>query len=162
MYVFDIANVITKQTDIITGKTINDISGEILHYDNGAKCDKTIDYTVNFYDSKGDIVLTIPESGLTFAIFGADEDTNSNISESMKEYSQKYWEMNHKKIQIIEFDNPSHPGEAIWDPDYNPELEIDQDSDEDYNPEDDAEDAEDAENEEYDFDTTSNKNILSA
>jgi len=159
MYVFEISNVLTKQIDIITGKTTNDISGDILHYNNGVKYDDTVDYDVNFYNSKGDTVLTIPESSLKFAIMGEDDDTN--ITENMKEYSQKYWEMDHKKIQIIEFNNPSHAGEAIWDPDYNPELEIDNDSDDnfnsaeaDYNPEDDEEDQE--------YDCELNKNILSA
>jgi len=118
MYVYEVSYIPTREINTIIGKSISEICGEILYYNNGVKIDsnKNIAYNVNFLNYKGDLVLSIPESGLLYALFG--EDINETITDSMKEYSHKYWLMDQETIQVIEFNNPIHPGEAVWDREY--------------------------------------------
>jgi len=115
MFVLELSSDLTNEIDVITGNTVTDVCSKILNYTNGVKYNKLIDYDVKFFDSKGDLVLAIPETALNYAIFGKDVD---DVSNTIKEYSQDYWEMNHSTVEVIEFTNPSHKGEVIWDHEY--------------------------------------------
>ena len=122
MYVYEVFYIPTKQIDTIAGKTITDICSEILNYNNGKILDtntNTNDYSVNFRDYKGNNILTIYESSLLFAILG-NEITNP-ITDSIKEDSHKFWLMDSDEVHIIEFNNPLHPGEAVWEVNENDE-----------------------------------------
>ena len=120
MYVYEVFYIPTKQINTIAGKTVTDICSQILNYNNGKILDTNInDYNVNFRDYKGDIILSIPETSLLFAIIG-DEIKNS-ITDRMKEDSHKFWLIDNEKVHIIEFNNPLHPGEAVWEVNENDE-----------------------------------------
>jgi len=123
MYVYQVSSNVSDQVKVIIGNTVNDICGDIISYNND-ECDKTNDneYTVTFFNFKGEEVLTIPEDALKYAILGADSD---DVSDNIKEYSQKYWEMNHSTIEIIGFTNPCHFGEVVWDAEYTTDNELD-------------------------------------
>jgi len=120
MYVYQVSSSDSDELKVITGKTVSDICGEILFYNNETNKNTNIDYDVTFFNFKGDEILTISEDALKYAIFGAD---SNDVSDNIKEYSQKYWEMNHTTIEIIGFNNPCHLGEVMWDPEYNEETD---------------------------------------
>ena len=125
MYVYQVSSSDSDELKVITGKTVSDICGEILFYNNESNKTTNVDYDVTFFNFKGEEVLSIPEDALKYAIFGAD---SNDVSDNVKEYSQKYWEMNHTTIEIIGFNNPCHLGEVMWDAEYCDESD---DSDDD-------------------------------
>jgi hypothetical protein len=116
MYSIEIENNLTDHIDVIKNKTLTGVCSEVICHNNGVIYDKTNEYIVNFIDSKGNTLLTITENALSFALFGTENEIDT-ISDDIKEYSQKYWEMDHNIIEVIEFNNPSHAGEVLWNVD---------------------------------------------
>jgi hypothetical protein len=52
-----------------------------------------------------------------------------------REESQKFWELSHKNVISIEFNNPIHNGDGIWDEEYqDDEVNTDDEKDEDFEP----------------------------
>ena len=132
MYVYQVSLNASNELDevkILTGNTVNDICGDIICYniDDSNKI-TDVEYDVIFFNFKGEEVLIIPEDALKYAILGADSD---DVSDNIKEYSQKYWEMNHLTIEIIQFNNPCHPGEVVWDAEYTSDNELEYNSSDD-------------------------------
>ena len=151
MFVYKSTNYETMEKDSITGNNVIEFCIKVLNYDNQQIIDQyddnNLNYNVKFIDIEGNIICEISEDGLKYAIEG-DIQTES---EQMKEESQIFWEMNQSKVNSIEFNNPIHAGDGIWD------VEYDEVSDDD----EDEEDEDDNDNE-YDYIfVEQNHNILS-
>jgi hypothetical protein len=136
MFVYESTNYESLEKDSITGKNVIEFCAKVLSYNNMKDITPSENniYTVKFVDINGNILAEISEDGLIYAING---DVNSETDE-VKEESQKFWELSHKNIISIEFNNPIHNGDGIWDEEYqedevNTDDEKDSiDSDEDY------------------------------
>ena len=122
MFVYETINKLDDKHEIITGKTLVEICGNILEYYNGALDNKELDYTVTFMNSEGEIVLEITEKHIRFALHGANGEP---IISEMTDTSSNFWSMKHNEIEIIAFNNPCRFGEATWDSEY---VEDDDDS----------------------------------
>jgi hypothetical protein len=96
-----------------------------------------------FIDSNGNIIREMSEDGLYYAIYG--ENKNDNNTKIIKIESEHFWNMNHKLVNVIEFINPIHAGDGIWDEEYGKYIE-NQDEEEA------IEDIEDIEDEENNYD----------
>jgi len=143
MFVFKTTNYQTLEKDSITGKNVIEFCVEVINYNNQKNVDEiNNDYTIKFIDKNGNIICEISENGFLFAIEGESDEA----SDSIKDESQKFWEMNQSNVNSIEFNNPIHSGDGIWDEDY-------QDNS------DDSDDSEVEEDDEYENANT-NVNIL--
>ena len=126
MFVYQSTNYNTTETYSITGKNVIECCASILNYNNGYENnDSDKEYIVKFINDDGEIVAEITETSLQYAIVSDDE----NATEKMKQESEKFWDMNHEKIMVIEFTNPIHNGDAEWDEDYESVNESDNESD---------------------------------
>lgn len=133
MFVLKSTNFQTLETDSITGKNIIEFCVEVINYNNQKNIEEINDnYTLKFLDKEGNIICEISEDGFLYAIEGESEET----SDSIKDESQKFWEMTQSNVNSIEFNNPIHSGDGIWDEDYQ------DDSDDSDNSEDEEEDDE--------------------
>jgi len=122
MFVYQSTNYNTNETYSITGKNVIECCASILNYNNGYENnDSEKEYIVKFINDDGEIVAEITETSLQYAIVS----DNDNATEKMKQESEKFWDMNHEKIMVIEFNNPIHNGDAEWDEDYESEYESD-------------------------------------
>ena len=141
MFVFKTTNYQTLEKDSITGNNVIEFCVEVINYNNQKNVDEiNNNYTIKFIDKNGNIICEISENGFLFAIEGESDEA----TDSIKDESQKFWEMNQSNVNSIEFNNPIHNGDGIWDEDYQ------DDSDNSYDSED--------EDEEY---QNKNINILS-
>jgi hypothetical protein len=147
MFVFKTTNYQTLEKDSITGKNVIEFCMEVLNYNYQKNVDEiNNNYTLKFLDENGNIICEISEDGFLYAIEGESDDA----SDSIKDESQKFWEMTQSKVNSIEFNNPIHNGDGIWDEDY------DEDSDNSDNS-----DNEDNEDNDEDYEINKNINILS-
>ena len=142
MFVLKLTNYQTLEKDSITGKNVIEFCIEVLNYNNQKNIDEiNNNYTIKFLDENGNIICEISEDGFLYAIEGESDDT----SDSIKDESQKFWEMAQSKVNSIEFNNPTHNGDGIWDEDYN----------------EDSDDSDNSDNSEDEEETHENVNILS-
>ncbi len=141
MFVLDIKNFTTDETDRLTGANVAEFCGNVIQYSNGINNES--DNKVTFIDEKGKILLEIKEKSLFFAIFGTTDDSeNDGVDENTKDESQSFWELDHNIVDSIEFENAAHKGTGIWDEAY----------------EEDDDDEEEEEGEEEDEETHENTN----
>ena len=120
MFVYQSTNYNTNETYSITGKNVIECCASILNYNNGYENNESEkEYIVKFINDDGEIIAEITETSLYYAILSDNEDA----TEKMKQESEKFWDMNHEKIMVIEFNNPIHNGDAEWDKDYESEDE---------------------------------------
>jgi hypothetical protein len=141
MFVFKTINYQTLETDSITGKNVIEFCVEVINYNNQKNVEEIKNYTLKFLDKEGNIICEISEDGFLYAIEGELDDA----SDSIKDESQKFWEMTQSKVNSIEFNNPIHSGDGIWDEDHN----------------DDSDDSDNSDDEQDEEETNANLNILS-
>jgi hypothetical protein len=141
MFVFKTINYQTLETDSITGKNVIEFCVEVINYNNQKNVEEIKNYTLKFLDKEGNIICEISEDGFLYAIEGESDDA----SDSIKDESQKFWEMTQSKVNSIEFNNPIHSGDGIWDEDHN----------------DDSDDSDNSDDEQDEEETNANLNILS-
>jgi hypothetical protein len=133
MFIYKSTNYQTLETDSITGKNVIEFCIEVLNYNNQKNSDEKTDYTIKFLDEDGNIICEISEAGFLYAIEGELDDP----SDSIKDDSQKFWEMTQSKVNSIEFNNPIHSGDGILDKDYNEDSDDSDDSNDEYDEEED-------------------------
>ena len=114
MFIYKSTNYQTLEKDSITGKNVIEFCAEVINYNNQKNVEEIKNYTVKFLDKEGNILCEISEDGFLFAIEGESNDA----SDSIKDESQKFWEMTQSKVNSIEFNNPIHSGDGILDEDY--------------------------------------------
>jgi hypothetical protein len=131
MYVYETYNPTKDETDTITAPNVIELCANILDYNNGIDDNTNDEYIVTFNDCDGNTIIEISEDGLYFAITG-NARNNSDITDSMKNDSQKFWEITHSNVKYINFTNPVRMGEAEWDENYE---KSDDDSSDDSEPE---------------------------
>jgi len=128
MFVLKSTNYQTLEKDSITGKNVIEFCVEVLNYNNQKNIDEiNNNNTIKFLDENGNIICEISEDGFLYAIEGESDDA----SDSIKDESQKFWEMAQSKVNSIEFNNPIHSGDGIWDEDYNEDSDDSDNSDDD-------------------------------
>jgi hypothetical protein len=128
MFVYETYNPTKEITETITGNTVIEVCASILNYNNKIEDSSDDEYTVTFNDNDGNTIIEISESGLYFAITGNSKNSE-DITELMKDDSQKFWEMTHSLVKFISFTNPVRMGDAEWDENYE---ESEDESDNDY------------------------------
>jgi hypothetical protein len=127
MFVFKTTNYQTLEKDSITGNNVIEFCVEVINYNNQKNVDEiNNNYTIKFIDKNGNIICEISEIGFLFAIEGESDEA----SDSIKDESQKFWEMNQSNVNSIEFNNPIHNGDGIWDEDYQDDSEDEEVDDE--------------------------------
>jgi hypothetical protein len=130
MFVYQTYNPVTEETNSITGKNVIESCASALNYDNSIEDKSGNEYTVKFYDTNSKIIIELSEAGLYYAITGNSiKENEENVSDEIKEESQKFWEMTHAKVKMIEFLNPVRMGEVVWDEEYN-EFDDEEDDEE--------------------------------
>lgn len=117
MYVYETYNPTKDETDTITAPNVIELCANILDYNNNIDDNTNNEYIVTFNDGEGNTIIEISEDGLYFAITG-NARNNSDITDSMKNDSQKFWEITHSTVKYINFTNPVRMGEAEWDENY--------------------------------------------
>lgn len=145
MFVFETYDPVKNKTNFITGKNVIELCTTILNYKNkDIEESSDTDHTVIFSDVDRNVIIEISESGLHFALTGSsNSELNNNITDEMKNDSEKFWEITHANVKLIEFTNPVRMGEADWNENYV----------EDYDSDDESQD---------DLDDESNANVLNA
>jgi hypothetical protein len=132
MFVFQSYNYDTRETDTITTKNVIESCGAVLNYNNNIKnYDEQYIYFVKFLDISGKVLVKVSEDGLSYALSGECNDIEENEIEIIKVESEKFWDMNHEDVKVIEFDNPIHSGDAIKDETDNDSLITPNNSDND-------------------------------
>jgi hypothetical protein len=127
MFIYKSTNYQTLEKDSITGKNVIEFCVEVINYNNQKNIDEiNNNYTIKFIDKNGNIICEISEDGFLFAIEGESD----KASDSIKDESQKFWEMNQSNVNSIEFNNPIHSGDGIWDEEYQDDSEDDSEDDE--------------------------------
>ena len=129
MFIFESKNYQSLEKDSITGKNVIEFCAKVLDYNNQIDVNETdtTKYNIKFIDIDGNIMCEISEDAVVFAITGEID----NETDAIKEESTKFWELSHKKVISIEFNNPIHKGDGIWDNEYHTDYVSDLDSDED-------------------------------
>jgi hypothetical protein len=122
MFVYDIYNPNTSETNLITGSSVIELCANVLNYKIDCIEDNGGEYIVKFYDSNHNLIIEVTENGLYFAITGQTL-INSEITETIKNDSEKFWNIIHSNIKLIEFTNPIRFGDAEWDEDYKEDSE---------------------------------------
>lgn len=117
MFIYETYNPIKEKTDSITAINVIELCASILDYNNNIEDNSDDEYTVTFNDNDGNTIIEISEDGLYFAITG-NVKNNGDITESLKNDSQKFWEITHSLVKHINFTNPVRMGDAEWDDDY--------------------------------------------
>ena len=117
MFVYETYNPTKETTETIIGRNVIEVCASILNYNNKIEDSTDNEYTVTFNDNDGNTIIEISESGLYFAITG-NSNKGENITEAMKNDSQKFWEITHSNVKFISFTNPVRMGDAEWDENY--------------------------------------------
>jgi len=117
MFVYDTYNPTKEITEKITGSNVIEVCASILNYNNMIEDNTNTEYTVTFNDNDGNTIIEISEAGLYFAITG-NSNNGEDITETMKNDSQKFWEITHSNVKYINFANPVRMGDAEWDDNY--------------------------------------------
>jgi len=128
MYVYDIYNPNTSETNLITGSSVIELCANVLNYKIDCIENDDIEYTVKFSDSNNKLISEVSENGLHFAITGQTLN-NSEMTENIKNDSEKFWNMIHSNVKLIEFTNPIRFGDAEWDEDYEEDSEEEDEED---------------------------------
>jgi hypothetical protein len=128
MYVYDIYNPNTSETNLITGSSVIELCANVLNYKIDCIENDDIEYTVKFSDSNHKLISEVSENGLHFAITGQTLN-NSEMTENIKNDSEKFWNMIHSNVKLIEFTNPIRFGDAEWDEDYEEDSEEEDEED---------------------------------
>jgi len=129
MFVYLKHNIVSNETNLITGKNVIELCANMLNYSNNTIEDDTDDYRVKFSDSDGKCIIEISESGLFFAIVGTPKNEDDPITDVMKHDSGLFWEITHANVKLIEFENPNHIGQAMWDEEYEAEDDSEDEAD---------------------------------
>jgi len=128
MFVFETTDYTQFKVVSITGKNVIEICASVIEFHNNSDKKSNKESLVKFITGDGSLLCEISENGLIYAISG--DSGNETENQVINEESQKFWEMNHDDIISIEFANPIHNGDAIWDEDYKDEEEDDSEYDE--------------------------------
>ena len=128
MYVYDIYNPNTSETNLITGSSVIELCANVLNYKIDCIENDDVEYTVKFSDSNNKLISEVSENGLHFAITGQTLN-NSEMTENIKNDSEKFWNMIHSNVKLIEFTNPIRFGDAEWDEDYEEDSEEEDEED---------------------------------
>ena len=117
MFVYETYNPTKEITETITGNTVIEVCASILNYNNKIEDNTEDEYSVTFNDNDGNTIIEISEDGLYFAITG-NSNKGEDITETMKNDSQKFWEITHSSVKFISFTNPIRMGDVEWDENY--------------------------------------------
>jgi hypothetical protein len=117
MYVYDIYDPNTSEINSITGSSVIELCANVLNYKIDCIKNDDDEYTVKFYNSNKKLIIEVTENGLYFAITGQTLN-NSELTENIKNDSEKFWNIIHSNVKLIEFTNPIRFGDAEWDEDY--------------------------------------------
>ena len=132
MFVYDIYNPNTSETNLITGSSVIELCANVLNYKIDCIEDDGGEYIVKFYDSNHKLIIEVTENGLYFAITGQTL-INSEMTETIKNDSEKFWNIIHSNVKLIEFTNPIRFGDAEWDEDYEEDSDDEEDDTNDTN-----------------------------